>query len=402
MPRTPVVGDGDGAYSHAIILAGLGAMGIAADKDSRGTPVALIESTRALIHGRRFADAADLIAEFLTSAPGGSAAPIARSLHELCAAAAEHRRTADRLEAGSRAHVAAELELRPVAEAVLASWRTALEVSADPEPPRPPAAPPASPAPRPDVEVRTLGSLEVTIRGHRVERWGSMRARAIFQYVVLHAERPVRREVLMETFWSGHTHDSARNNLNVSVYNLRRTLRGPPGRHAVRYADGCYVLDLTLAWWIDRDELLRAFARAAEDRRLGRREEAIEAYREGLALYRGPLLDDDAISEWHLDEQRYLEDARLAALEEVGELHLELGDPRAAEQAAREALVTDHCRESAHRLIMRCYARNDQHHLVSRQLKICVTTLRRELGITPAPETIHVFESLTSRASSLH
>jgi 3D-(3,5/4)-trihydroxycyclohexane-1,2-dione acylhydrolase (decyclizing) len=69
---------------------------------------------------------------------------------------------------------------------------------------------------------------------------------------------------------------------------------------------------------------------------------------------------------------------------------------------AREALAADHCRESAHRLIMRCYARNDQHHLVSRQLKICVTTLRRELGITPAPETIHVFESLTTRASSVH
>ena len=328
--------------------------------------------------------------------------PIARSLYELCAAAAEHRGTADRLEAGARAHIAAELELRPLAEAVLASWRTALEVSAGPDSPRPRTAPPASRPPRPDVEVRVLGPLEVTIRGRRVERWGSMRARAIFQYVVLHAERPVRREMLMETFWPGHTRDSARNNLNVSVYNLRRTLRGPPGRHLVRYADGSYALDLKLTWWIDRDEFLRAFARAGEDRRLGRREEAIEAYREGLALYRGPLLDDDAVSEWYLDEQRYLEDARLAALEEVGELHLELGDARAAEQAAREALAADHCRESAHRLIMRCYARNDQHHLVSRQLKICVTTLRRELGITPAPETIHVFESLTTRASSVH
>jgi hypothetical protein len=48
---------------------------------------------------------------------------------------------------------------------------------------------------------------------------------------------------------------------------------------------------------------------------------------------------------------------------------------------------------------MRCYACEHQHHLVSRQLKICTKTLRRELGITPAPETIQVFESLTNRAS---
>jgi DNA-binding SARP family transcriptional activator len=244
-----------------------------------------------------------------------------------------------------------------------------------------------------------LGRLDVAIHGRRVERWSSTKARAIFQYLVLHAERPVRREVLMETFWPGHTRDSARNNLNVAVYNLRRTLRGRPDHRYVRYAGGCYGLDSELAWWIDRDALLNAFARAGEHRHLGHFSEAIESYREGLALYRGPMLDDDPLSEWHLDEQRYMEDVRLAALEQVGELHLELGDPAQAEHAAREALAADPCRESAHRLIMRCYAREHQHHLVSRQLKICVTTLRRQLGITPAPETIHVFESLTNRAS---
>jgi DNA-binding SARP family transcriptional activator len=397
----PVVGGRRGPYSRNHTAGGR--WGIAGNDDSRGAPLALIESTRALIEGRRFTDAAHVLGVFLTDAPAGASAPIARSLRELCAAAAEHRRTGDQLDARCRAHRAAERELRPVLEAMLASWQVALEPSTEPASVRRPVAARVAivEAPRtaPDVEVRVLGPLDVAIHGRRVERWGSMKARAIFQYLIIHADRPVRREVLMETFWPGHTRDSARNNLNVGVYNLRRTLGGWPGDHYIRFADGCYALDPELGWWIDRDELLQAFARAGEHRRTGGAREAIEAYREGLALYRGPMLDDDSFSEWHLDEQRYLEDVRLAALEQVGELHLELGDPVEAERAAREALATDPCRESAHRLIMRCYACEHQHHLVSRQLKICTKTLRRELGITPAPETIQVFESLTNRAS---
>jgi DNA-binding SARP family transcriptional activator len=378
--------------------------GIAPRDDNRDAPIPLIESTRSLIEARRFTDAARALEAFLESAPVGASAPIARSLRELCVVAAEHRIRGDRLEAECRAHRAAERELRPVVDAMLVSWQAALDPCAEPGSERlSDVSPAASVAPagresRPDVEVGVLGPLEVAIHGQRVDRWDSLKARSIFQYLVVHADQPVRREVLMETIWPGYTRDSARNNLNVGVYNLRRTLGSRQGEHCIIYVDGCYALDPQMAWWIDRDEFLDAFARATTYRRAGRHQEAIEAYRKGLALYRGPMLDDDPVSEWHLDEQRYLEDACLAALEQVGELHLELDDPVEAGRAARKALAVDPCRESAHRLIMRCYAREHQHHLVSRQLKICTRTLRRELGIMPAPETIQVFEALTNPA----
>ncbi len=60
--------------------------------------------------------------------------------------------------------------------------------------------------------------------GVRVLRWSSLKARAVFQYLLLHHGRPVRREVLMELEWPNHSHSSARNNLNVALCSLRNTL----------------------------------------------------------------------------------------------------------------------------------------------------------------------------------
>jgi len=57
--------------------------------------------------------------------------------------------------------------------------------------------------------------------------------------------------------------------------------------------------------------------------------------------------------------------------EHLGEVHLELGDPSLAGHAAQQALVNDPCRESAHRLLMRCYASRHQQQLVSRQYRTC-------------------------------
>ena len=46
---------------------------------------------------------------------------------------------------------------------------------------------------------------------------------------------------------------------------------------------------------------------------------------------------------------------------------------------------------------MRCYAQEQQHHLVSRQLELCAASLRDQFGIAPAPETVSLHDSLTGR-----
>ena len=91
----------------------------------------------------------------------------------------------------------------------------------------------------------------------------------MFQYLLIHRGRPVRRDVLMELQWPDHTHTSARNNLNVALHSLRNTLDGPwQGRQPVLYQDGCYVLNPALKWWADRDEFLSALSQRRDRPRI--------------------------------------------------------------------------------------------------------------------------------------
>ena len=51
--------------------------------------------------------------------------------------------------------------------------------------------------------------------------------------------------------WPDHSHNSARNNLNVALHSLRSTLDGL-GQDAqpIVYRDGCYILNPDLTWWV--------------------------------------------------------------------------------------------------------------------------------------------------------
>jgi DNA-binding SARP family transcriptional activator len=94
-----------------------------------------------------------------------------------------------------------------------------------------------------DVAAHALGPLEVRVGGHLVPRWNSLKARAVFQYLLVHQDRPTRRDVLMALQWPDHSHNSARNNLNVALYSLRNTLG--PGQVAAPVGE----YDVSLIAW---------------------------------------------------------------------------------------------------------------------------------------------------------
>jgi len=250
-------------------------------------------------------------------------------------------------------------------------------------------------APEADIAASALGPLEVCVAGQRVPRWNSSKARAVFQYLLVHQNRPTRRDVLMALQWPDHSHNSARNNLNVALYSLRNTLDGlGQGAQPILYRDGCYILNPDLTWWIDRNEFLSALDDARLARRAGRPRQVIESCRRAIRLYRGPLFEDDGASEWYLPEQRRLEDLYGQALEDVAEVHFELGQLPEALQFGQLAISNDPCSEATHRLLMRCYASKHQQQLVSRQYRVCVAALRDELGVSPSDETTQLFREL--------
>jgi DNA-binding SARP family transcriptional activator len=408
------------------------------------TPLAVVAELRRLVLDQRFGVAERMLASLRDV---GSPATI-DTLRQLCVSGAEQLRIASELDSAARAQRLLAQEVQQGIESILASWERHITMAgeeeagvladpsaqpgarrrrrrwwapgpgsagpgkaaaqATPAAPGPAAVPPvigiepapAEPAagPEPEIAACVLGPLDLTVAGHRVLRWNSLKARTVFQYLVVQIGRPVRREVLMELMWPDHSVGSARNNLNAALYSLRNTLdqRGTRVPY-ILYQDGCYLPNPELMWWIDRTEFLSTLQHAEVARRGGRSGQAVSAYLRAVRLYRGPLFEDDRDGDWYLPEQRRLNELYLQAVECLAEIHLEQRDLTAAVQFGQLALTADQCCEPAHRLLMRCYALQNQQQLVSRQYRVCSDALQDELGVSPGADTVQLFRSLTSR-----
>ena len=252
-----------------------------------------------------------------------------------------------------------------------------------------------------DVAVHVLGPFKVAT-GDRTVVWGGTRARTLFQYMLLHP-RPVHREELMELLWPGYSYRAARNNLNVCLHGVRRSLQASgPNREHVVYRDGCYGLNPELRWSVDRDRFvaLSVAARSlAAEKRFGK---ALSAATSAGAAYGGPLLQDDHAAEWFEPDRRWLHEQFLGVLElEVG-MRLDADDVDGARATARRILCEDPCRESGHRLLMRCYARQHQGDLLTRQYHQCLSALEQQLGIGPTTETVRLYHELTGSPPTQH
>ena len=203
----------------------------------------------------------------------------------------------------------------------------------------------------------------------------------------------------MELEWPDHSHNSARNNLNVALCSLRNTLdRKGLGMQAILHKEGCYLLNPALTCWTDHNEFLSMTRAAQQARQAGSAKRAVDACRSAVQLYRGPLFEDDLEGEWYLPERRHLKELYLQALEYLAETYCESGHLLIAIELGQQAIAADPCYEAAHRLLMLCYARQNQQQLVSRQYRLCAAALHDELDVSPTMETAQLLRTLTSKA----
>ena len=102
----------------------------------------------------------------------------------------------------------------------------------------------------------------------------------------------------------------------------------------------------------------------------------------------------DAEGGWAAEQRRELETIRLRALETLAEAGLRQGGRElgAAEQAARSAIAAAPFRESAHRLLMEVHEAAGNPAEALRAFEELRSLLREELGTTPGPAAMAVFE----------
>ena len=168
------------------------------------------------------------------------------------------------------------------------------------------------------TEFRLLGSLEMLRGGEQVEL-GPPKQRAVLALLLLHANRVVPTQRLIDELWGETPPETARAALQGYIAGLRKALGSGSATLSTR-APG-YVLEVPVGSLdLDRFEALRREARSTTDAR-----RTSELLHEALSLWRDrPLaeFDGEPFAAVAADQ---LEERRLGAFEERIEADLALG-----------------------------------------------------------------------------
>jgi DNA-binding SARP family transcriptional activator len=241
---------------------------------------------------------------------------------------------------------------------------------------------------RPVLEVQMLGGFECKLDGRPVNRWNGPRGLSVLRYLLHRSRHECSRDELLEEFWPGVPEAAARNRLQVAVSGVRRALQAVSPVPVIEYADGRYRIVADVRVEIDIEHFAARIAAARSAERSGDLDSALARYGEAVDLYRGEFAADAPYEGWTLLPRETLRIEHLDVLDR--RLRLQLAADRLDDvvATAHKMLDADPCREDAHRVLMRCYARQGRPYQALRQFEFCSRVLRATLDRAPEARTV--------------
>jgi YVTN family beta-propeller protein len=211
---------------------------------------------------------------------------------------------------------------------------------------------------------------------------GGLKQRALLTILLLHANQPVQRDVLIDRLWGEHPPVGAEHAVNVYIWRLRKALQAASGTGGVVTRQGAYLLQAA-----EEQVDVALFERLADQ---GRRALAAQApgrasavLGEALALWRGAPLADFRFEPFAQAETARLEELRASVVEDRIEADLALGR-HAYVVGELEALVAaDPLRERLHQQLMVALYRCGRQADALAAYQKARRTLAEELGIEP-------------------
>jgi len=245
------------------------------------------------------------------------------------------------------------------------------------------------------LDIRLLGSFQVTADGEAITEFESDKVRALLAYLSVESDQPIQREFLAEMLWPDRPEGSARSNLRHALVCLRRAIGDyraePPylliSRQTVQFNCASDI-------WVDVADLI-AFEmidiNCAED--ILRLEELSKLLRgdflEGLSL-----IDSVAFEEWVLLEREHFRRHALNILHYLSDYYEMRGDYDRALTFAKRQVVLEPWYEEAHSQLMRLLALNGQRSAALAQYKTCRRLLSQELSVEPTADTVQLYERI--------
>jgi DNA-binding SARP family transcriptional activator len=250
----------------------------------------------------------------------------------------------------------------------------------------------------PCIYVRCFGRFDVHSNFGQVKHWRSVKAKSIFQYLLIRPREPTPKEMIMEALWPECSPQAAANNLKAAIHQLKLTLNDLEGKkqnfQPVMFLQGSYAINRETNLWVDIEEFEKYWNTGRRFEKTRHSAQAMQEYEKAEALYRGDYLDEEIYEEWTILRRETLKDIYLVILSKLAGYSMSGNDFENCIHYSQKMLHQDKCHEDAYRRLMYCYARSGQKNRALRWYDICCRIMRMELDTEPDKRTTELYRRI--------
>lgn len=203
------------------------------------------------------------------------------------------------------------------------------------------------------LKVFTFGEFAIYKEDKKIESFKSRKAMELFKFLLLNKNKKVPLLDIYDIFWPGFDDESARLNLNTTLYYIRKQLDISSEELGIKED---YCLFSMKDIYIDFEEFLKLYDEAFKEKEINRR---LFLLLKASSLYKGDLFDENVYDEWVRDQKEYFKRLYIDVLLEIGYLYEQLKDKIDAQYYLQTAFYYSQ-REDAWLSLIRFYENNHE------------------------------------------
>ncbi len=248
-----------------------------------------------------------------------------------------------------------------------------------------------------------LGETEICLDGHLVGTLRSEKARALLFFIAVESDISHRRDALAEMFWPEKPEGFGRNSLKQALATIKKALDDRDSQEPYLLANNQEVYfnagspyEVDVLDFENLTSIVDSHSHKSADtcdpcaKLL---EKAVEIYQDDF-LAGFYLPDCQAFDEWVIVKREKYKRIVAEAIRSLISYHEGKEDIQKACELAGRLVALEPWSESSHRILIRLLAACGKRSAALKQYHACAQILESELGVSPTPETISLYEQI--------
>jgi len=248
-----------------------------------------------------------------------------------------------------------------------------------------------------------LGETEICLDGHLVETLRAEKARALLFFIAVESDTTHRRDALAEMFWPEKPEGFGRNSLKQALTTIRKALDDRSSQEPYLLANNQEVyFNAGSPYEVDvlEFENLTSIVALHSHQSADTCEPCAKLLETAVEIYQDDFLagfylpDCQAFDEWVIIKREKYKRMVADAIRSLISYHEGKEEIQKACELADRLVALEPWSESSQRILIRLLAACGKRSAALKQYHACAQMLESELGVSPTPETISLFEQI--------